>query len=171
MSKMGSTRQVTNCDLFIHETGKGVGIGWECPGHWPGNRSNLSSDTRAILGKGWRTWGNPYYQTRVWWLVSFSLWVQLYTSAESWKPGVPRDGTIRLFFLSIPMVTWSMDYEHFVIMTNTFTSMLSIACHNLNEHHCFPYLYKWPIITLCIHQILYIGIKSYEYAMYSWCYR
>ena len=27
---MGSTSQVTSCDLFIRETGKGGGIGWEC---------------------------------------------------------------------------------------------------------------------------------------------
>jgi hypothetical protein len=34
----------------------------------------------------------------------FSVWVQLYTSVESRKAGVPQDRTIQLFFLSIPMV-------------------------------------------------------------------
>ena len=51
---MGSTSQVTSCDLFICEMGKGFGVGRECPGHSPGNRSNLSLETRAGLGKGWR---------------------------------------------------------------------------------------------------------------------
>ena len=37
------------------------------------------------------------------------MWIQLYTSVESLKPEVLRDGTIRLFFLSIPMVALLMD--------------------------------------------------------------
>ena len=64
-----------------------------------------------------------------------------------------------------------MDYEHFVIMINTVILVLSIACHTLNEYHCFTQPYKCLIITLCIHQILDVGIKSYEYAMYSRCNR
>ena len=64
-----------------------------------------------------------------------------------------------------------MDYEHFVIVISTVILMLSIACHTLNEYHCFPHLYKGLITTLCIHQISYVGIKSYKYAMYSQCYR
>ena len=64
-----------------------------------------------------------------------------------------------------------MYYEHFVIMINVLILMSSIACHILNEHHCFMHLYKYLIITICIHLILYVGIKSYEYVMYSRRYR
>ena len=63
MSRMGSTSQVTNCDLLISETGKGGGAGRECPGHWLGTQLNLSCDTWARLGKGWKAWGNPYLDT------------------------------------------------------------------------------------------------------------
>jgi hypothetical protein len=35
---------------------------------------------------------------------------------------VPRDGTIWLSFLYIPMVEWKMVYEHLAIMINTITS-------------------------------------------------
>jgi hypothetical protein len=79
MSQMGSTSQVTNRDRFIHETGKGVasiGNVQDIDGHL----LNLSLDVRARLGKGWKTWGNPYSRTRVWWLVRPFMWVQLYTS-------------------------------------------------------------------------------------------
>ena len=63
------------------------------------------------------------------------------------------------------------DYAHFGYMMNTFTSMLSISCHILDELDCFPHSHKYPIITLCIHQILCVGIKPCEYAMYSRCSR
>jgi hypothetical protein len=45
-----------------------------------------------------------------------------------------------------------VECEHFGYNDNTFTSMLSIACHILNEHHYFSHLYKYLITTLCIHQ-------------------
>ena len=167
MSWMGSTSQVTNYDWFIRETGKGV---VSVRNVWYIVQELVES---FIEHSGWirerlEIVRQPLFQgSRIWMLVPTSVWVQLYTSTESWKPGLPRDGTIWLFFLSIPMIAWTMDYEHFVIMMNTFSSMLSIACHNINEHHCFPHLYKYLISTLCIHQILYVGIKSCEYTMYS----
>jgi hypothetical protein len=67
------------------------------------------------------------------------------------------------------MVALIMVYEHFGYMMNTFTFMLSIAWHILNEQHCFLHLHKYRITTLCIHQMLYVEIKSCEYAMYSRC--
>ena len=60
MSWMGLISQVTNCDLFNHETGKRVGVSREYLGHWLGNHSNLSCGTQAGLGKGWKAWGNHY---------------------------------------------------------------------------------------------------------------
>ena len=60
MSRMGSTSQVTNCNRIIHETGKGVCVSRECPGHLLGNQSDLSSDILAGLGKCWKLWGNSY---------------------------------------------------------------------------------------------------------------
>ena len=42
-----------------------------------------------------------------------------------------------------------------------------MACHTYKQRHCFSANVQIPDITFCIHQILYVGIKSYEYAMYS----
>jgi ubiquitin-protein ligase len=48
------------------------------------------------------------------------------------------------------------DYEHFGYMMDTFTLMLSIAWHILNEHHCISALiqipYNYPVhppSTMC----------------------
>ena len=120
--QMGVVSQVTNCDWFTHETGKRVAVGQEMsrtlhgkPGIWTLNGQPLkpfigySGQIRESL----ETRGKTLPIARLWRFVPFSVWVQLYTSVESWKPRVPRDRTVQLFFLSIPMVVWMMDYEHF----------------------------------------------------------
>jgi hypothetical protein len=127
--------------------------------------------TRAGLGKGWRTWGNTYYRT--WCMVVSPVYrvgivVHLCRVLKAWSPS----GQNYLIVLSFYTHGGSMNnglYEHLVTMINALILMSSITCHILNEHHCFTHLYKYLIITLFIHQILYVGIKSCEYAMYSRC--
>ena len=154
MSWMGSTSQVTSCDLFIHETSKGVGVSRECPGHWPGNCSNLSCDTRARLGKGWKAWGNPYSRVGVWrFIPSFhvDIVVHLCRVLKAWSLSGRNHSVVLTFYThgSVDDGLWAL-----WLYDDTFTSMSSIAWHTLNEHHYFPHSYKYPITTLCIHQIL-----------------
>ena len=113
---MGSTSQVTNCDWFIHETGKGVCVGRECPGHWPGNQSNLSSDILAGLGKGWKSWGNPYSRIRSMVVspvfscgYSCTLCVESFDSVKSFgmEPIVPSSISIVVL-----MMIWITYVEH-----------------------------------------------------------
>jgi hypothetical protein len=102
MSQMRSTSQVTNRDRFIRETGKGV-ASIRNVRDIDGHLLNLSLDVRGRLGKGWKTWGNPYSRTRVWWLVpSFHVGTVVHLCSV-WKSEVLRDRTIRLFLLSTPM--------------------------------------------------------------------
>ena len=152
MSWMGSTSQVTNYDRFIRETGKGVSVGWEYPGHWPRNKSNLLSDILARLWKGWRTWGNPYLSTGM--VVRPGLHVgtvvHLY---RVWKPEVLPDGTGCSFFYTHYSVEDDMAYLWWSLTLLSWTLMLMFnyetwACHSLNEPCIFMQMYKCLLIPL-----------------------
>jgi hypothetical protein len=144
------------------------------------HQSNLSSDTWAGLGKGWKTWGNPYPHTRVWWLVPFFRVGTTIHLCRVWKPEVLRDGTIRLFLLSIPMVVLMMNLDDdmnyicwsLISLSWTFNANTSnngfIACH-LRKPYAFMQMYKCLIILFASTKYLCVGINSCEYAMYSRC--
>ena len=118
-----------------------------------GHQSNLSSDIRAGLGKGWKTWGNPYSRTRVWWLVPLfhvSIVVHLY---RVWKPEVLPDGTGCSFFYTHYSVEDDMAYLWWSLTLLSWTLMLMFnyetwACHSLNEPCIFMQMYKCLLIPL-----------------------
>jgi hypothetical protein len=89
-----------------------------------------------------------------------SMWIQLYTSAESWKPRVPRDGTIWLFLLSIPMVVW-MELDHYDYIGSYLYCCLEHRMSYFNEQALlFCTCTNTPLISLCIHQILTVLLLS-----------
>ena len=149
---MGETSLVANHDRLIHDTSKGDGIGRECPGHWPGNRSNLLLDILARLGKGWRRWGNPYPGTGM--VVRLGLRVGTVVHlCRVW------DGIIRLFLLSIPMVVLMMKLDDDMAYLWWSLTLLSLtlllmfnyeswAYHSFNEPYAFIQLYKCLLIPL-----------------------
>ena len=80
---MGSTSQVTNCDRFIRETGKGVA---SVGNVWDIDRGPSRTFRRTLgpdLGKVREREATLTTGPGIWWFIPFSVWVQLYTSLES----------------------------------------------------------------------------------------
>ena len=78
------------------------------------------------------------------------MWVQLYTSTQSWKPKVPQDRIIWLFLLSIPMVALLMDYGPLCdvwLITKCF-HFRSRTWHVIliSNAIAFPQMYKYLIL-------------------------
>jgi hypothetical protein len=144
-----------------------------------GHQSNLSWNIWADLGKGWKTWGNPYIMHKVWWLGPFFLMDTSCTplqSVESLK-SLGMDPLVVLTFYtngSVMNRLWWDVYMSgsFILLSwrvNTSNNEL-IACH-LRNTKCFSTNVQIPDNTLAPTKYLYVGIKSCKYEMYSWCYR
>ena len=122
------------------------------------HQSNLSSDIRAGLGKGWKMWGNPYPRAWVWWLVPFfrvDTVVHLCKVLKAWSPSGRTLLVVPTFYTHGSVMTqmcwgvyicWSL-----ILLSWTFNANASsnefIACH-LRNPYAFMQMYKCLLIPL-----------------------